>query len=143
MRDRSIEMPPFKAATCPSSEVPVPKGITGHRWRAHSLTISATSSVHSAKATASGGTLDKLDAIPGLSTQLSEARLRDVVAKAGCAIVGATADIAPADKRLYAVRDVTATVESLDLITASILAACLVALVGLVHGGGKKSGEVA
>ncbi len=68
-----------------------------------------------------GGTLDKLEAIPGVVTQLEEARFRDVVADAGCAIVGATADIAPADRRLYAVRDVTSTVDSLDLITASIL----------------------
>lgn len=68
-----------------------------------------------------GGTLDKLEAIPGVATQLDEARFRDVVGQAGCAIVGATADIAPADKRLYAVRDVTSTVDSLDLITASIL----------------------
>ncbi len=68
-----------------------------------------------------GGTLDKLDAIPGVTTQLEEPRFRDVVAEAGCAIVGASADIAPADKRLYAVRDVTSTVDSLDLITASIL----------------------
>jgi thymidine phosphorylase len=68
-----------------------------------------------------GGTLDKLESIPGVSTQLSERRFREVVGKAGCAIVGATAAIAPADKRLYAVRDVTSTVESLDLITASIL----------------------
>lgn len=80
-----------------------------------------------------GGTLDKLDAIPGVSTQLSEPRLRDVMTRAGCAIVGATAEIAPADKRLYAVRDVTATVESMDLITASILSKKLAAgLDGLV-----------
>lgn len=80
-----------------------------------------------------GGTLDKLSAIPGLSTQLSTDRLRDVVTRAGCAIVGATSDIAPADKRLYAVRDVTSTVESLDLITASILSKKLAAgLDGLV-----------
>jgi thymidine phosphorylase len=68
-----------------------------------------------------GGTLDKLESIPGVSTQLSANRFRDVVRTAGCAIVGATSDIAPADKRLYAVRDVTATVDSMDLITASIL----------------------
>lgn len=80
-----------------------------------------------------GGTLDKLDAIPGVSTQLSEDHLRDTVAKAGCAIVGASSNIAPADKRLYAIRDVTATVESLDLITASILSKKLAAgLDGLV-----------
>ena len=68
-----------------------------------------------------GGTLDKLEAIPGLVTQLDEPLFRHVVADVGCAVVGASADIAPADKRLYAVRDVTATVDSLDLITASIL----------------------
>jgi thymidine phosphorylase len=74
-----------------------------------------------------GGTLDKLEAIPGLVTQLSADRLHDVLDKAGCAIVGATANIAPADRRLYAIRDVTATVESLDLITASILSKKLAA----------------
>ncbi len=80
-----------------------------------------------------GGTLDKLEAIPGLSTQLSEGQMRAVLDKAGCAIVGATADIAPSDRRLYAVRDVTSTVESLDLITASILSKKLAAgLDGLV-----------
>lgn len=68
-----------------------------------------------------GGTLDKLEAIPGLSTQVTEARLRRIVKQVGCAIVGATGAIAPADKRLYAIRDVTGTVESVDLITASIL----------------------
>lgn len=74
-----------------------------------------------------GGTLDKLEAIPGVGVMLDEARLRHVVGQVGCAIVGATGDIAPADKRLYAVRDVTATVDSLDLITASILAKKLAA----------------
>ena len=80
-----------------------------------------------------GGTLDKLESIPGLTTTLSEAQLRRVIDHAGCAIVSATADIAPADRRLYAIRDVTATVESLDLITASILSKKLAAgLEGLV-----------
>ncbi|MFT6675363.1 MAG: thymidine phosphorylase [Sulfitobacter sp.] len=80
-----------------------------------------------------GGTLDKLEAIPGVTTQVEESDLRRIVAQVGCAIVGATGDIAPADKRLYAVRDVTSTVDSLDLITASILSKKLAAgLDGLV-----------
>ena len=80
-----------------------------------------------------GGTLDKLEAIPGVTVMLDEARLRAVVGQVGCAIVGATGDIAPADKRLYAVRDVSSTVDSLDLITASILSKKLAAgLEGLV-----------
>ena len=80
-----------------------------------------------------GGTLDKLEAIPGVTTQLPETQLRNVVRQVGCAIVGATSDIAPADRRLYAVRDVSSTVDSLDLITASILSKKLAAgLQGLV-----------
>ncbi|NOE26537.1 thymidine phosphorylase [Ruegeria sp. HKCCD6157] len=74
-----------------------------------------------------GGTLDKLEAIPGVSTQIGQDRLAQILRDTGAAIVGATGQIAPADKRLYAVRDVTATVESLDLITASILSKKLAA----------------
>jgi len=74
-----------------------------------------------------GGTLDKLEAIPGLATEVSEDRFREIVGAVGCAIVSATGSIAPADKRLYAVRDVTGTVESIDLITASILSKKLAA----------------
>jgi thymidine phosphorylase len=74
-----------------------------------------------------GGTLDKMEAIAGLSTAISQERLAGMMRDVGCAIVGATARIAPADKRLYAIRDVTATVESLDLITASILSKKLAA----------------
>ena len=80
-----------------------------------------------------GGTLDKMEAIPGVTAQISEAELRRIVAKVGCAVVGATGSIAPADKRLYAVRDVCAAVESVDLITASILSKKLAAgLEGLI-----------
>lgn len=80
-----------------------------------------------------GGTLDKLEAIPGFQANIEEDRLRTIIRRAGCAIVSASSKIAPADKRLYAIRDVTATVESLDLITASILSKKLAAgLEGLV-----------
>jgi thymidine phosphorylase len=74
-----------------------------------------------------GGTLDKLEAIPGFRTDLSEAALRAQVARLGCAIVAASADLAPADRRLYAIRDISGTVESVDLITASILSKKLAA----------------
>ncbi|MEN8838211.1 MAG: thymidine phosphorylase [Celeribacter marinus] len=80
-----------------------------------------------------GGTLDKLEAIPGLKTEVSEDRFHAIMAQTGFAIVSATGSIAPADKRLYAIRDVTGTVESIDLITASILSKKLAAgLEGLV-----------
>lgn len=68
-----------------------------------------------------GGTLDKLDAIPGYCTSPEEVKFKRVVKEVGVAIIGQTAELAPADKRFYGVRDVTATVESIDLITASIL----------------------
>jgi thymidine phosphorylase len=74
-----------------------------------------------------GGTLDKLESIPGFRTGLTEDQLRAQVRDIRCAIVSASAEIAPADRRLYAIRDVTSTVESIDLITASILSKKLAA----------------
>ena len=80
-----------------------------------------------------GGTLDKLEAIPGLRTDVDAEALRRQVGEVGCAIVGAGPAMAPADRRLYALRDVTGTVRSIDLIVASILAKKLAAgLEGLV-----------
>ena len=68
-----------------------------------------------------GGTLDKLESIPGFRTTLSIAEMRRSLAEIGCALIGQTAEIAPADKVLYALRDVTGTIESIPLISASIM----------------------
>jgi thymidine phosphorylase len=68
-----------------------------------------------------GGTLDKLESLPGYDTNPAPERLHRIVKDTGCAIVGQNADLVPADRRLYAVRDVTATVDVPDLIVASIL----------------------
>ena len=68
-----------------------------------------------------GGTLDKLEAIPGFNVNLPVARFRQVLETCGCSMIGQTAEIAPADRKLYALRDVTGTVESPFLICASIM----------------------
>ncbi len=68
-----------------------------------------------------GGTLDKLEAIPGFNVNLSTARLKEILHACGCAMIGQTAELAPADRLLYSLRDVTGTVESASLICASIM----------------------
>ena len=77
-----------------------------------------------------GGTLDKMESIPGYTVFPSNEQFRKTVEEAGCAIIGQTGSLAPADKRIYGVRDVTATVESVPLITASILSKKLAAGLG-------------
>lgn len=80
-----------------------------------------------------GGTLDKFNSIPGYETAPDTTLLRNALRSSGCALIGQTAELAPADRRLYGIRDVTATVESVGLITASILSKKLAAgLQGLV-----------
>jgi pyrimidine-nucleoside phosphorylase len=96
----------------------------------------------------SGGTLDKLESIPGFNVSLSLSAYHDQVARVGCALIGQTDDLAPSDRKLYALRDVTATVECIPLICGSIMAKKLAeGIDGLVldvkYGGGAFMKEIA
>ena len=73
------------------------------------------------KKSTSGGTLDKLESIPGFNVNLTTSQICDAVEKVGCCIVGQTKEIVPADKEMYAARDVTATVSCIPLIVGSII----------------------
>src|SRR5688500_8266351 len=80
-----------------------------------------------------GGTLDKLEAIPGFRTSLTLAEARTQIERLGCALIGQSGEIAPADRKMYALRDATATVESIPLIASSIMSKKLAeGLTGLV-----------
>jgi thymidine phosphorylase len=84
-----------------------------------------------------GGTLDKLEAIPGFRTGLPIDEMRTVLRRTGCVMISQTSEVAPADRKLYALRDVTATVESIPLICASILSKKIEGIGALVDGKGK------